>query len=154
MQWIKSIDSHQIFYSHLFILSIVEPQFSKINSLHYPFLSHVSPRLSKLILCLPYCSGNQGSTVHNVLTFLKVISSLLLHVLQETTGPVNLDEFTSASQLESLGLDSLKSELMSRGLKCGGTLQQRAERLWAVKGKTKDEIDPSFFAKPSRLKKK
>lgn len=43
---------------------------------------------------------------------------------------------------------------MEQGLKCGGTLQQRAERLMAVKGLTKEEIDPSLFAKTKPGKKK
>ena len=44
-------------------------------------------------------------------------------------------------------MDCLKSELMSRGLKCGGTLQQRAQRLFATKNVPLDKLDPSLFAK-------
>ncbi|KAL9952898.1 hypothetical protein ACROYT_G040227 [Oculina patagonica] len=64
-----------------------------------------------------------------------------------------LDNYTSAEELESLGLDCLKEELMTRGLKCGGTLQQRAQRLFATKGVPLDQLDPSFFAKPTGNKK-
>ena len=64
-----------------------------------------------------------------------------------------LDNYTSAEELESLGLDRLKQELMTRGLKCGGTLQQRAQRLFATKGVPLDQLDPSFFAKPSGSRK-
>ncbi|CAH8379397.1 unnamed protein product [Eruca vesicaria subsp. sativa] len=32
-----------------------------------------------------------------------------------------------------LGMERLKIELQSRGLKCGGTLQERAERLFLLK---------------------
>ena len=68
--------------------------------------------------------------------------------------PVDLDTFESSSQLEELGLERLKQALITRGLKCGGTLQQRAERLFAVKGKSKDEIDPNLFAKSAKKKNK
>ncbi|XP_078001080.1 splicing regulator SDE2-like isoform X2 [Glandiceps talaboti] len=68
--------------------------------------------------------------------------------------PVNLEEYQSASELESLGLDRLKATLMKRGLKCGGTLQERATRLYSVKGLEKHQIDASLFAKPAKGKTK
>ncbi|KAF5953203.1 hypothetical protein HYC85_011147 [Camellia sinensis] len=37
--------------------------------------------------------------------------------------PLNFDEFNSAAELEVFGMERLKSELQSRGLNCGGTLQ-------------------------------
>ena len=52
-----------------------------------------------------------------------------------------------------MGLECLKEQLMARGLKCGGTLQQRAQRLFATKGVPLDQLDPSFFAKPTGSKK-
>ena len=72
------------------------------------------------------------------------------------TGPINLDSITSATELLEYGLDVMKQELMSRGLKCGGTLEQRAERLFSIKGLTQEEIEPSLFAKNGgkNLKKK
>ncbi|KAM3930131.1 splicing regulator SDE2 [Leptodactylus fuscus] len=66
----------------------------------------------------------------------------------------NLLAFTSASELEALGLEKLKVELMALGLKCGGTLQERAARLFSVRGLTREQMDPSLFAKPSKGKKK
>jgi len=39
----------------------------------------------------------------------------------------DLPGFT-AGALQTLGLEKLKVELQSRGLKCGGTLQERAAR--------------------------
>ena len=36
---------------------------------------------------------------------------------------------------------------MALGLKCGGTLEDRANRLFATKGRKLSEIDPSMFAK-------
>ena len=36
---------------------------------------------------------------------------------------------------------------MALGLKCGGTLEERAQRLFTTKGKSLSEIDPTLFAK-------
>ena len=47
---------------------------------------------------------------------------------------VDLNAFGSAQELESLGLDVLKAELQRLGLKCGGRLEQRAARLFLLKG--------------------
>jgi len=68
----------------------------------------------------------------------------------KAAGALDLDAFDSVDELELLGADRLKAALLSLGLKCGGTLRQRAERLLAVKGKTLENIDPSLFAKGSR----
>ncbi|XP_058021515.1 splicing regulator SDE2 isoform X1 [Ahaetulla prasina] len=70
------------------------------------------------------------------------------------TASVNLMEFNSVAELEAIGLDKLKCELLALGLKCGGTLQERAERLFSVRGLARDHIDPALFAKPSKGKKK
>lgn len=64
-----------------------------------------------------------------------------------------LEDFTSAEELKSVGLDQLKEELMARGLKCGGTLQQRAQRLFSTKGVPLNQLDPSLFAKATGSKK-
>lgn len=39
----------------------------------------------------------------------------------------------SAEDVQALGMDKIKAELTKLGLKCGGTLEQRAERLYSVK---------------------
>ncbi|KAM4861670.1 splicing regulator SDE2 [Thomomys bottae] len=67
---------------------------------------------------------------------------------------LDLLAFSSASELELLGLERLKRELAALGLKCGGTLQERAARLFSVRGLAKEQMDPALFAKPSRGKKK
>ncbi|NXA11720.1 SDE2 regulator, partial [Sapayoa aenigma] len=66
--------------------------------------------------------------------------------------PIDLLAFNSAAELEALGLDKLKMGLMSLGLKCGGTLKERAARLFSVRGLSRDQIKPSLFAKPSKGK--
>lgn len=57
-----------------------------------------------------------------------------------------LDNCASVDDCKSLGMDKLKAELTKLGFKAGGSLDQRAERLFAVKGKLASEIDPSFYA--------
>ncbi|NXG02394.1 SDE2 regulator, partial [Sakesphorus luctuosus] len=72
--------------------------------------------------------------------------------LQSTVEPIDLLAFNSAAELEALGLDKLKMGLMALGLKCGGTLKERAARLFSVRGLSRDQIKPSLFAKPSKGK--
>ncbi|NXV77468.1 SDE2 regulator, partial [Atlantisia rogersi] len=75
--------------------------------------------------------------------------------LQSTEAePIDLLVFNSAAEMEALGLDKLKMELMALGLKCGGTLKERATRLFSVRGLSRDQIDPALFAKPAKGKKK
>ena len=49
-------------------------------------------------------------------------------------------------------MDRLKEELMKNGLKCGGTLAERAQRLFLLRDKTIDEIDAKY--KPPVRKEK
>lgn len=49
--------------------------------------------------------------------------------------------------LPCAGAERLKEALQALGLKCGGTLRQRAERLMLTKGKRLEELDKSLFAK-------
>lgn len=44
-------------------------------------------------------------------------------------------------------MDRLKSALTALGLKCGGTLEDRAQRLFSTKGLRVDQIEPSLFVK-------
>ncbi|KAI8787882.1 protein SDE2 [Biomphalaria glabrata] len=60
--------------------------------------------------------------------------------------PVDLESFDSVEELSKLGLERLKNALTARGLKCGGSLQERAVRLYSVKGLSPDQIDPTLFA--------
>nr|XP_046233694.1 replication stress response regulator SDE2 [Scatophagus argus] len=73
---------------------------------------------------------------------------------QQVRHQLCLSSVSSVDQLEALGLDVLKEELMSRGLKCGGALAEHAARLFAVRGLTPDQIDPALLAKPGKTKRK
>ena len=63
---------------------------------------------------------------------------------------LDLGPFETAEALEALGLDRLKSALMAAGLKCGGTLRDRAERLLSTRGKDRADWDPKILAKPKK----
>ncbi|XKL61992.1 hypothetical protein PGB90_001825 [Kerria lacca] len=65
---------------------------------------------------------------------------------------LDLSAFSSWEELASLGLDRLKSALLALGLKCGGTLEERAERLFSTKGKT--DLDPNLMIQPNSVKSK
>jgi len=67
--------------------------------------------------------------------------------LTSTGAPLDLSAFSCAEELATLGLDRLKSALMGLGLKCGGTLEDRAQRLFSTKGLQLHEIDPALKAK-------
>lgn len=58
---------------------------------------------------------------------------------------LDLSAFSSWEELASLGLDRLKSALQALGLKCGGTLEERAQRLFSTKGMK--NLDPSLMVK-------
>ena len=69
----------------------------------------------------------------------------------DTTGPRVvrwLLAVDAAEDLEALGLDALKRELMQRGLKCGGDLRARAQRLFLLKATPLAALDRKHFAKP------
>jgi splicing factor 3A subunit 3 len=74
--------------------------------------------------------------------------------VSESREGLQWEKYDTAVKLErGLGGDKIKVILASMGLKCGGTVTQRAERLFSVRGKKMDDIDPTLFA-GERLKRK
>ncbi|XP_074653944.1 splicing factor 3A subunit 3-like [Tubulanus polymorphus] len=67
--------------------------------------------------------------------------------LQHVGAHLDLSAFSSWEELASLGLDRLKSALMALNVKCGGTLEERSQRLFGTKGKRLEDLDVSMFAK-------
>ena len=67
--------------------------------------------------------------------------------MAHTGAHLDLSAFSSPDELSTLGLDRLKSALIALGLKCGGTLQERSERLFLTKGRTLSDLNPNIFAK-------
>mmetsp|Transcript_21695 Transcript_21695/g.88468 ORF Transcript_21695/g.88468 Transcript_21695/m.88468 type:complete len:392 (-) Transcript_21695:1959-3134(-) len=69
--------------------------------------------------------------------------------VDEASKPkIDLKNYDSASALESLDLESLKYELSTRGLKCGGTLQERANRLFLCRDADPSSLHPKHRARP------
>lgn len=61
---------------------------------------------------------------------------------------IESSEFSDAAEsFHRFGLQHLKAELERRGLKSGGTLSERADRLFAVRGVPFDKIDKKYKAK-------
>lgn len=71
----------------------------------------------------------------------------------DVAAEVDVEAFESVEDLEGLGMDVLKRELGRRGMKTGGTLRQRAERLFLLKGRTIADIEPKHLAAARRGKK-
>jgi len=63
------------------------------------------------------------------------------------TETLDLDSFDSVEDIMGLGLDKLKNHLVSLGVKCGGTLQERAARLFSLKGVDRSNIPKKLLAK-------
>ncbi len=67
-----------------------------------------------------------------------------------TNGPTKIDlsSYASAAELEkALDGDKLKAELTKLGLKCGGTVSDRAKRLFMTKDTPLSELPKKLFAK-------
>ncbi|KZV26778.1 hypothetical protein F511_28695 [Dorcoceras hygrometricum] len=67
--------------------------------------------------------------------------------VQNLDKPLVFDEYNSAAELEVLGMERLKAELQARGLKCGGTLQERAARLFLLKTTSLEMLPKKVLAK-------
>ena len=66
--------------------------------------------------------------------------------------PLDLTPYHSAQELEELGLDRLKGALMAAQVKCGGTLAERAERLFSLKGLTRENYPLRLRAKDFQIR--
>nr|CAG4641420.1 EOG090X0OE5 [Eulimnadia texana] len=84
----------------------------------------------------------------------KPVEALETAVDSDLDIPVVLEDYDSAESLEVLGLEKLKRELQKRGLKCGGTVKERAARLFSVKNLKHEEIDPNLLSKPAKQQNK
>jgi len=68
------------------------------------------------------------------------------------TEEFDINIYESAEQLQELGMEKLKEELQKRSMKCGGSLKERAERLFKIKGVSDlSTLDPKLFiTKPQK----
>ncbi|KAL3615709.1 hypothetical protein CASFOL_041370 [Castilleja foliolosa] len=67
--------------------------------------------------------------------------------VSDVDKPLDFDEYRSAAELEVLGMERLKTELEARGLKCGGTLRERAARLFLLKTTPLEMLPKKLLAK-------
>jgi hypothetical protein len=65
---------------------------------------------------------------------------------QENFEPIDLHDINVAQELERFGLDHLKIELTRQNLKCGGSLEERANRLFLLKTTPFEAIDKKHKA--------
>ena len=65
---------------------------------------------------------------------------------QESFEPIDLHDINAAQELERFGLDHLKIELTRQNLKCGGSLEERANRLFLLKMTPFEAIDKKHKA--------
>mmetsp|Transcript_6383 Transcript_6383/g.18382 ORF Transcript_6383/g.18382 Transcript_6383/m.18382 type:complete len:504 (+) Transcript_6383:259-1770(+) len=66
---------------------------------------------------------------------------------EAAAGKLDVDAFDSVEELETIGAQRLKEALEAEGLKAGGTLRQRAERLMLLRDTPRDKLDRKHFAK-------
>ncbi|KAI3751148.1 hypothetical protein L2E82_22194 [Cichorium intybus] len=71
------------------------------------------------------------------------------HASDEHTS-IDLDYYSTVEELVELGPEKLKEALGALGLKTGGTVQQRAERLFLTKNTPLEKLDKKHFAKGAR----
>ncbi|XP_035210338.1 replication stress response regulator SDE2-like [Stegodyphus dumicola] len=71
-------------------------------------------------------------------------------VKEEDNSPIDLLSYQSVAELEALGLERLKTALIVRGLKCGGSISDRAQRLWKIRGLEPHEYPPNLLAKKKK----
>lgn len=68
----------------------------------------------------------------------------------QPTPMIDLDYYSTVEELVEMGPEKLKEALAALGLKTGGTLQQRAERLFLTKNTPLEKLDRKHFIKPLR----
>ena len=85
------------------------------------------------------CSVVKIRSIYSLISRTYLLSLLGAHL--------DLSVFSSSEELMSLGLDRLKTALQALNLKCGGTLEERAKRLFYTKGMSLESLQSSAFAK-------
>jgi splicing factor 3A subunit 3 len=60
---------------------------------------------------------------------------------------LDLESYQSVQELEVLGMDRLKGALMALQIKCGGSLSERATRLFSLKGLERRDYPSKVRAK-------
>jgi hypothetical protein len=68
---------------------------------------------------------------------------------EQSLAELDLNKYVNSKALESLGADALRVALQQRGLKFGGSVADRAKRLFIVKDLTPDKYPKKLRAKRS-----
>lgn len=68
--------------------------------------------------------------------------------------PFDLDKCQSLDEAKQLGMDRLKEVLTSMGCKCGGSLDERAVRLFSLKGLKREDYPKKVRANPKKVRTK
>ena len=68
-------------------------------------------------------------------------------MIRPFTSNLDLSQYSSAQELSRLGMGTLKTLLQARGLKCGGTLEERAERLFTIRALPREEWDERVLSR-------
>ncbi|CAL0308859.1 unnamed protein product [Lupinus luteus] len=126
--------------------------FSAEDNGHHDANGIVSDKLDGSLSLASNITGSEN--VNGAIKCMEVVRENKTSVNEETSPsiptleePLNFDAFSSAAELEVLGMERLKSELQSRGLKCGGALQERAARLFLLKSTPLDKLPKKLLAK-------
>ncbi len=102
-----------------------------LGGLIFDFVQNVAPSVPNLVMILELLTTTAGSLQQ-----------------KHTYEPVDLSKFSSAEELEKVGLEHLKAELQRYGLKGGGSLAERAARLFLVSHTPVEKIDKKQLARP------
>ena len=84
--------------------------------------------------------------------FVKVVDEFNEQWAQGKGKGIDLDGCSTAEELVALGPAKLKEALDALGLKTGGTVQERAERLFLTKHTSLEELDKKQFVKKESTK--
>ncbi|KAG6488072.1 hypothetical protein ZIOFF_056830 [Zingiber officinale] len=74
--------------------------------------------------------------------------------LPSQSDELDLEYYSTLEELMEVGPEKLKEALAALGLKTGGTLKQRAERLFLTKNTPLEQLDRKHFARSSRNSEK
>jgi len=120
-----------------------EKQFRYAEALPVPYQS-VYECLRSSSTTMMMNDTNNGNNNNNNSEITSIISTKEINYLID----LKASEYSTLSSLQQLGLQNLKFQLESRGMKCSGNLQERAERLFSIRDLTSlDQIHPKLLKK-------
>lgn len=116
------------------------------------FFQRVNPLIEFNSIMLDINDDFKSKIENGEISTIKTSSNDVNH-LKKDPQPLRLGMFNNPEELEVLGMDRLKEALEAMGLKCGGTLQDRAQRLWSVRGKKPEDYPSNLKIKEAKKRK-